>query len=104
MSIAANKALVRRFIEELLNTGNLALADELLCPTFVSYALPDPRQRIERFTYEVGALRTAFPDLHFMIQDLDAAGDRVVAWFTMSGTHQGAYAGVLGTGRSGAQG
>ena len=44
-------------------------------------------------------LRTAFPDLHLVVSDLIAEGDRVVTRCTTSGTHLGDYFGVPPTGR-----
>jgi hypothetical protein len=37
MSTEESKALARRFIEEGFSTGNLALADEIIAPSFVNY-------------------------------------------------------------------
>ena len=44
---------------------------------------------------------TAFPDLHFTIEDQIAEGDRVVTRFTARGTHQGAFIGIPPTGKQG---
>lgn len=44
ISAEGNKALVRRFCDEFLNTGNLDLADELIAPDCIFYmgGNPDP--------------------------------------------------------------
>jgi predicted ester cyclase len=42
---------------------------------------------------------TAFPDLHYTLEDLIAEGDKVVHRFTMRGTHQGEFMGVAATGK-----
>jgi predicted ester cyclase len=48
----------------------------------------------------VTMLRTAFPDLHFEIEDLIAEGDTVAGRLSMSGTHEGPLMGMPPTGRS----
>lgn len=40
------------------------------------------------------ALGSAFPDKHYTVHDLTAEGDKVVARFTMQGTHKGDYMGI----------
>jgi predicted ester cyclase len=42
---------------------------------------------------------TAFPDLHFTVEDVIAEGDKVVARLTVRGTQQGAFMGVPPTGK-----
>ena len=42
---------------------------------------------------------TAFPDLHFTVEDLIAEGDKVVARLTVRGTQQGAFMGIPPTGK-----
>jgi steroid delta-isomerase-like uncharacterized protein len=41
----------------------------------------------------------AFPDLNITVEDLIAEGDRVVARWTLRGTHQGASLGMPPTGK-----
>jgi predicted ester cyclase len=45
------------------------------------------------------ALYTAFPDSHFMLEDLIAEGDKVVQRYTIRGTHRGNFMGVPATGK-----
>ena len=83
---AANKALVRRFFEEVFNRGNLAVVDELWIA-----------DRIESGKRATEHVRTAFPDYHRTIEAQVAEGDLVVTRWTMRGTHQGPYrSGALG--------
>jgi predicted ester cyclase len=44
--------------------------------------------------------REAFPDLRVQLEDAVAEGDKVVARFTTTGTHRGAFMGLPPTGRS----
>jgi predicted ester cyclase len=96
-----NKALFRRTYEELLNQGDLAVADELIAPDFINHEAPPGRDRgPESMRGLATMLRTAFPDLHFTIEELIAEGDVVAGRLTMSGTHEGPLMGMPPTGRS----
>lgn len=102
MSLEENKVIVRRFFEELLSAGNLAVADELLAPTYVNYfpGLPEPVRGPEAFKHLVATYRAAFPDMHVVVDDLIAEGDTVAVRFTVRGTHQGEFQGLAPTGKS----
>jgi steroid delta-isomerase-like uncharacterized protein len=102
MSSEVNKTQYRRSFEEVFNQGNLAIVDELVTPDFLNHEVPpgmnnrgpDSTRQI------VKMLRTAFPDLHFTIEELVAEGDTVAGRVTMSGTHLGPFQGIPPTGRS----
>ncbi len=100
MSTEENKAVVRRFFEELLSTDNVALADELLSPGFRFYFAgnPDPMD-LERYKEFLVARRAAFPDRRFVVEDMIAEGDKVSARFTMRGTHEGKLLGIAPGGK-----
>jgi predicted ester cyclase len=91
MSTEENKAIFRRFIEEVWNHGNLAVADELFAPNAVSPSAPQLPPGSE--------FRSAFPDFHMKIEDLIAEGDKVIARLTESGTHLGEFMGIAPTGK-----
>jgi steroid delta-isomerase-like uncharacterized protein len=97
-----NKAQYRRTFEEVFNQGNLALVDELVAPDFLNHEVPPGMNNRgpESTRQVVTMLRTAFPDLHFTIEDLVAEGDTVAGRATMSGTHLGPFQGIAPTGRS----
>ncbi len=98
---AENKAQFRRTYEELLNGGELSVADELIAPDFVNHEAPPGKDHgPESMRGLATMLRTAFPDLHFTIEDLVAEGDTVAGRVTMSGTHEGPFMGMPPTGRS----
>jgi steroid delta-isomerase-like uncharacterized protein len=97
-----NKAQFRRTYEEMFNQGNLANVDELIAPDCINHEVPPGMNNRgpESMCQVVTMLRTAFPDLHFTIEELVAEGDTVAARVTLSGTHQGPFIGIAPTGRS----
>jgi predicted ester cyclase len=94
-----NKALMRRFIEEVWNKGNMQVADEIFHPAATSPSAPQlpPGPAGVRMIAET--FRSAFPDFHMTIEDLIAEEDIVVARFTQGGTHRGTFMGAAPTGR-----
>jgi steroid delta-isomerase-like uncharacterized protein len=101
-TIEVNKTQYRRTFEEVFNQGNLALVDELVAPDFLYHEVPPgmDNRGPESTRQLVTMLRTAFPDLHFTIEDLVAEGDTVAGRVTMRGTHLGPFQGIPPTGRS----
>jgi len=97
-----NKVQFRRTYEEMFHQGNLAVADELIAPDCINHEVPPGMNNRgpESARQVVTMLRSAFPDLHFTIEELVAEGDTVVGRVTMSGTHQGPFMGMAPTGRS----
>ena len=101
MSTEQNKEQMRRVIEEVMNRGNVSLADELLAPDFVEHealppGIPGGREGVKHLTT---AFRSAFPDFKATIDDMLAEGDKVVVRTTWSGTQQCEFMGVPPTGR-----
>jgi steroid delta-isomerase-like uncharacterized protein len=94
-----NKTIVRRLYQEVWNERKLEVADELISP---SHALVDPNASgaqtgPEAYKAQVMRLVTAFPDLKFRLQDMICEKDKVVAAWTISGTHKGEYKGFAAT-------
>ena len=101
MSVEENKALVRRVMAELVNTGNTVLVDELVAPGFVRHDLGGGPDIVgpEGVKLLVAALRAAFPDIQMTIEDIIAEGDKLVVRYTARGTHSGGIQGIAPTGR-----
>jgi steroid delta-isomerase-like uncharacterized protein len=96
-----NKALVRRYFEEIWDEGNLDLIEELFTTDFVRHgptATEGEVRGLEEFKGLVSMYRSAFPDLRVPIEDLVAEGDRVVARWRTRGTHQGELMGIAPSG------
>ena len=91
MSAEDNKALARRELEELYShTGNLEAAEEIYAPNFVSHSSGSEDIRgMEAAKHFAASYRKAFPDLVTTVENLLAEGEKVVARWTMRGTHQG---------------
>lgn len=88
MSIDQNKAIVRRFIEEVLDKQDLALVDELLAPDYINHLAPGGREGFKQFNT---MMRSALPDLkiHVSMERLIAEGDYVVARITFHVSNAG---------------
>jgi steroid delta-isomerase-like uncharacterized protein len=101
MSTEDNKALVRRFIEELFNQKNVAVIDELIDASYLDHtpgtALPPGPEGYRQFA---SLFLTAFPDSHIAVEDQIAERDKVVSRYTSQGTHKGDFMGIAPTGKS----
>ena len=104
MTTEDNKALVRRFYEEVWDQGNVAAVDELIAENIVLHYdypadTPQPAENqlglgLEKIKHYVSQLRTTFPDYHFTVELQVTEGDLVVTRGTARGTHQGEYWGL----------
>jgi steroid delta-isomerase-like uncharacterized protein len=102
--VGENEKQVRRLVEESVNANR----PEVL-GTFVSRdvrihggtpgAVPDT-EGLDELGIAFGRFHKAFPDLHITLDDVIAAGDRVAARWTATGTHLGELVGIPATGRS----
>ena len=100
MSLEENKARVRQLYEEVFNKKNLAAVDDYFAANVIDHSLPPGAPGgIEGVRLTIGMFVTAFPDLNITVEDLIAEGDRVVARWTLCGTHQGASLGMPPTGK-----
>src|SRR5271170_1831952 len=77
---AENKAVITSFVEEVINQGQLGRADDLVAVDFVELdPLPGQQQGREGLKQVIGALRTAFPDIHWVIEEMVKEGKRYLA-------------------------
>ena len=100
MGTQENKASGRRFLDEVINRGNLAVIDELAGPNYVDHALPPgvPPGNEGQKAF-VTMFRAAFPDLHYTTDDEVAEGDRLVQRVTAHGTMKGDFQGMPASGK-----
>ena len=94
-------SVVSRIYEEVLNKGELDQVDTLIAAEYIDHnpVGPGGESGIEGFKQTVRALRFAFPDLHFKVEQMIVNGDQVVARTTMQGTHKNSFMGVDPTGK-----
>ena len=99
MSTEDNKATNRRLFQEVLNTGNLALVEEIVSPDNVFHTPTGPIHGLEGYKQFINLYLSAFPGLQFTIEDEIAEGDKVVTRYTARGTHRGDLQGIAPTGK-----
>lgn len=100
MSAEEIKALQRRIIQEVINRGDMAVADTLIAEDHVGLDSPPGHvQGREGLKANMARMRAAFPDLELTIEEQVAEGDTVACYFTWRGTHQGAFLGIPPTGK-----
>ena len=102
MTIEQNKAMARRWSEELWGKGNLAVADEIIAPEYVRHdpGDPFPARGPEDVKRIVTMLRTMLPDLNIQIEAMVAEKDIVVSRYTTTATDTRGYMGKPPTGRT----
>jgi len=86
MSAKENKGLMRRLFEE-VNKGKaaaMAAIDRSI----------DMRGDLKNIKQTISEEFSAFPDLHYTIDDMVAEGDKVATRVTMTGTHKGEFMGI----------
>ncbi len=100
MSTEENKAIVRRFVDEVQSKGNIDAIDELCSPEFVNHsAPPGVPSNCEGVKQVTAMFRQAFPDSYFTVEDMVAEGDKVATRKTFHGTHLGEFMGMPPTGQ-----
>ena len=105
MSAEEDKAVVRRFVEELWNDRRLDAADEIFHPDCVTHQLrsgaADAPARRDPATLKrhVEEWLGGFPDLRFTVEQMVAEAGLVSSRLVAQGTHAGAWLGLAPTGR-----
>ena len=96
-----NSSVVRRFIEETINQGQIESAARFVWEDVVEQ-VPFPGQGpgLEGLKDVLRGMRNAFPDLYFSVEEQISEDDKVLTRFEWSGTHRNDFLGVPATGRS----
>lgn len=100
MSTQKNKELVRRYYEEIVNTGEVNALSEFISPDYVE--VHDNTRYpigIEGAKVHIIGGRETYADLHLTIERQIAEGDWVVTQVIARGIHQGTWMGIKPTGK-----
>ena len=101
---AENKALIRRWFEEVWNKGREEAIDEMFAPEGVAHGLADetgsPLRGPEAFKAFFRKFRDAFPDIEVSVEDTIAEDDRVAARCSVRGSHRTDALGFAATHRA----
>ncbi|NLR78335.1 SnoaL-like domain-containing protein [Chitinophaga eiseniae] len=91
-----NKQVIRELYEKALNQQQMQLL-----PSYISddYTGLQGGKGAAAFQTPLAALLTAFPDIHYQLEDLLAEGDKVMVRWKWTGTHTGAYLHLAPTGK-----
>ena len=95
-NLEQNKAIVRGYMNEIINKGNLNSFDLYFSETVLFNNSEGLKQGL---TSMLRSMRGAFPDFHLTIEDQIAEGNKVITRVTFRGTHQGDYRGIAPTGK-----
>jgi predicted ester cyclase len=100
MSSTENKAIIRRYIEEVWGKGDFAAEQELVAANIVDHnAIPGFPPGFAGHHQTVVMLRNAFPDGTNTLEDVIVDGDKVADRHTFRGTHTGEFMGIPPTGK-----
>jgi len=97
-----NKALAKRWFEEVWNQGRESTIDELFHPQGKAYGFPEPDSVLigpESFKTIHRQFHSAFGNIHIDLDDVIAEGDHVAVRWTCTMLHNGDGFGFPATGK-----
>lgn len=106
--LETNKHILQRHFDEVLNQGKLGVIDEIYADNYVLDAPVQTEGSVQSHgeTYgrdglkrRVTLFRTAFPNIHFSVDNILAEGSQVAVQYTFSGTHTGQFGELSPTGQ-----
>lgn len=92
--------MVKRIPLEILNNNRFDLIDELYSTDYVEHTpQPGVAPTREGFKQTATALKQAFPDLRYTVEDAIESGDKVMHRLTVTGTMTADFLGMAATGK-----
>jgi steroid delta-isomerase-like uncharacterized protein len=98
-SVQDNKALVRRFIDEIFVKGSTQAVDELLADDFVGHTWPSTGHPKDDLKAAIGRTSKGLTDPRFLVEDMIGEGDQVVVRLTAEATQTGELMGMPASGK-----
>jgi steroid delta-isomerase-like uncharacterized protein len=98
--MADNSKIARGVMEELFSKGKIDFVDQNFDPGFKGHETLLGNYGRDEIKKHVQLYRSAFPDLTVTVDDLIAAGDKVLLRWTCKGTHKGTFIGKAATGKN----
>lgn len=98
--MADHQAILRRMFDEVINKGDMDVADELFAEDFVDHGPMGTVEGRDAFKGLIAAWRDAVPDVHCEVENVFSDGDNVAWLVRTTGTHTGDGLGFPATGKS----
>ena len=92
MSYPQNKAIARRFIQEIFNEGKIDEAKKFVTPDIIYHGVFEEVRGLEDFKQWIVEDRKAFPDMQVTILDDFAEQNKVAVRWTLKATHEKDFA------------
>ena len=95
-----NAAIVREFIDRVLNQGEIEETGRYFWEDVVEEVpMPGQGPGLKGLQDVLRGMKAGFPDIHWKVEEQMSEGDRVMTRFVWTGTHRGPFLGIPPTGR-----
>ncbi len=99
MTVPVNKATARLYFKRFINQGDISSADTIFTTEVVFHYPLGELRGADALKHYIEAVRAAFPDIHFSVEDLIGEGELVAARWILTGAQTGELRGKPGTGK-----
>ncbi len=99
MSLEENKAIARRYPEEVYNKKDIDVLDEIIDENIINHWWKPEINGLQIIKEYISKNLVAFPDVKFTVEDQIAEGDKVVTRVSFTATHKGEFRGIAPTGK-----